>query len=429
MNDMLQDLDARGELDQDSDLLPSNDHSETSSGRRLTIFALATGILVVIALWVGFREHGQYWISKPSLPTTATAALTQERTAQSALLIEQKRLTPTVDQHLLARVLPVIPKTREEKPNKDEVLIGRLLEQAKLALAADKLTTPFGDNAYARYQSILYLQPNHSEALVGIQQIAERYVELAQRYEAEGDLRRSQRYWVRAREIASQYAHVKTWLNSLEKPMQVAAPKESAAPTALVVRTPSAAYLDEQKSAAVSRLVREGRFVDAEVELRQFLALNPQAERSGELLLEVLLQQRRFEAAEHLLTELNHLLASEKKFHLSSIAIKQADLEKARLLLEEETPDISEYPSYYSRLAGIYNKLGMYQKARDTYQQLLQIDSKKATYWLGLALALDALKENEAALQAFRYARLYSPPDSNTQFYIGERIAELSHSG
>ena len=54
----------------------------------------------------------------------------------------------------------------------------RLL-RAKVAMEANRLTTPADDNAYDHYREVLALRPGHEEAVQGIAAIADRYAELA----------------------------------------------------------------------------------------------------------------------------------------------------------------------------------------------------------------------------------------------------------
>jgi serine/threonine-protein kinase PpkA len=59
--------------------------------------------------------------------------------------------------------------------------IERYLLQAQAALDAYRLTTPAEDSAYFYYQQALALSPGHAEALQGIDRIADRYADLAER--------------------------------------------------------------------------------------------------------------------------------------------------------------------------------------------------------------------------------------------------------
>jgi serine/threonine-protein kinase PpkA len=62
---------------------------------------------------------------------------------------------------------------------KDELKIMGLLGSARTALANDQLTSPAGRNAYDKYRQVLEIDPNHPQALDGIQRVSGRYLELA----------------------------------------------------------------------------------------------------------------------------------------------------------------------------------------------------------------------------------------------------------
>lgn len=59
--------------------------------------------------------------------------------------------------------------------------IDRLLALADADMSASRLTTPAGDNALERYQTILELEPDNADAHRGLEGIVERYVGLADR--------------------------------------------------------------------------------------------------------------------------------------------------------------------------------------------------------------------------------------------------------
>jgi hypothetical protein len=84
--------------------------------------------------------------------------------------------------------IPEPPPVIEPKPEpvivtEDQLRRSRLLADilyaAKLAYADNRLQLPRGNNAYDRYQEVLELDPGNEVALEGIQEIAVRYVSLA----------------------------------------------------------------------------------------------------------------------------------------------------------------------------------------------------------------------------------------------------------
>ncbi|MDM8547754.1 hypothetical protein QUF61_14780 [Candidatus Venteria ishoeyi] len=66
--------------------------------------------------------------------------------------------------------------------------IGSLLTKASQQLSANRLTSPPGNNAYETYRQILQKAPDNDKAHQGLQQVAQRYVTLAQKEFDKGEL-------------------------------------------------------------------------------------------------------------------------------------------------------------------------------------------------------------------------------------------------
>ncbi len=81
---------------------------------------------------------------------------------------------------------------------KNELRIMGLLGQARIAFNDDKLTTPKGSSAWDKYKAVLALDPNHQQALEGVQRIASRYLQLAKSEVAKGDLAAADDYLAKA---------------------------------------------------------------------------------------------------------------------------------------------------------------------------------------------------------------------------------------
>jgi tetratricopeptide (TPR) repeat protein len=61
------------------------------------------------------------------------------------------------------------------------------LQAAESALAANRLTTPVGDNAVERFRAVLELEPGNAAAQDGLTRVAEKYVSMARRSASRGD--------------------------------------------------------------------------------------------------------------------------------------------------------------------------------------------------------------------------------------------------
>src|SRR5688500_4484347 len=82
-------------------------------------------------------------------------------------------------------------------------LLADILYSAKQAFADNRLQQPAGNNAYERYQEVLELDPGNAVALAGIQEIAVRYVALADAAMALGQYDNAEAYLIRAMRINS----------------------------------------------------------------------------------------------------------------------------------------------------------------------------------------------------------------------------------
>ena len=82
-------------------------------------------------------------------------------------------------------------------------LLADILYSAKQAFADNRLQQPAGNNAYERYQEVLQLDPGNAVALEGIQEIAQRYVALADAAMALGQYDNAEAYLIRAMRINS----------------------------------------------------------------------------------------------------------------------------------------------------------------------------------------------------------------------------------
>jgi tetratricopeptide (TPR) repeat protein len=101
----------------------------------------------------------------------------------------------------------VAPEPEQVMLSEQEVrrlrLLADILYSAKQAFADNRLQLPAGNNAYDRYQEVLQLDPGNAVALEGIQEIALRYIELANAAMALGQYDNAESYLLRAMRINS----------------------------------------------------------------------------------------------------------------------------------------------------------------------------------------------------------------------------------
>jgi len=96
-----------------------------------------------------------------------------------------------------------IAEASEPAGTPDERRVARLLTEAERALAANRLTTPVGDNAVDRFRSVLELEPDNAAAKDGLMRIAEKYVSMARRSAGRGDFANAESFLAKAESLES----------------------------------------------------------------------------------------------------------------------------------------------------------------------------------------------------------------------------------
>lgn len=79
--------------------------------------------------------------------------------------------------------------------------VEALLEKARRALAANRLTTPAGDNALSHLERVLAREPENPAARAGVRSIVQRYLELSARARLENAPERAGMFLLRARQV------------------------------------------------------------------------------------------------------------------------------------------------------------------------------------------------------------------------------------
>lgn len=131
---------------------------------------------------------------------------------------------------------------------------------------------------------------------------------------------------------------------------------------------------------------------------------------SAVLLLQTILQQHPdFEQARVTLAE---TYLSQNKPQLALQILKTVDF-----------PDVSSHLSYYTALAESYRQTGDAKTAADLYQSLLKLNPNNATWWAGLGMCFEMLKQNQAAHEAYIKANSFGNLSVSLQLYISKKLA------
>jgi len=107
------------------------------------------------------------------------------------------------------------------------------------------------------------------------------------------------------------------------------------------------------------------------------------------------------------------------------LRIDQGESGDARVVLERAAPAVQDDPEYHALLAALYQRLGLYEQAAQTYRGALQAQPRNGVWWLGLGLALEGAGDRSNALQAYRRARQSGTLDSEVLRYVESKITAL----
>lgn len=390
--------------------------------------------------------HDPDQVSKVSGALTARVPQSQEQQPQ---------------EHQPQELQPQVPPLNGQQPQQAErQLINTWLQLARQAIARDRLTSPFEDNAYSYYQQVLTLDPQNLIAQQGILQLADRYLAMADKKLTAGDRESAAQLFQRAKRVAPDYERVRAFngelqqdvaqektadantinANSVVEPVvnkpQARTGQESGSyrirdPFPIVSEnsslsvTPNAQWLDQEQAQQAQLLLQQAKQPQAILMLEDFIANHEQAVQSTRLLLEIYCQQQQVDAVQQLLASSTALDKTDQHYFKARLALMNNQLQEATDLLEAELPAAEHHEQYRALLAGVYQKSAHYPQAASSYKRLLEVFGEKPAYWLGYALALDAMEQKASALQAYQRLSEYTGLQTEVRHYIEQRIAAL----
>lgn len=463
VNDMLRDLAARQQADhstasENDALLQQSSLLQKKRYNWVPSVAVFVGVILVVSVaQIVLQKNGE---QPPSVQTEASAEVpvlvSDAPVAEKSVTEEQVNIAqPSVDRTGSEDAVSV---NSEPQHAAQQNTIYRLLQRAERALTLDRLTAPVEDNAYGYFQEILTLSPGNQPAVEGLQRIAGRYLALAQDAHQRGEYQRAETLLQRADFVAPGYAAIAQLREQLrEQPAVMASAqavetgnnanaqeKENAEERASVsVETlpvaeaaihtrdidiqPNPAWQDQQMVIQADALIAQGNDDAAVLALQQFVAQHQQPRKSAVRLFDLYIQQRNNEAARLLLHEANDYLSVTDHTRLTAqLLTAQGQHAAALAVLEKKREQATQDESYRALLAALYHKTARYQESANHYRRLLDNFGEKPAYWLGLALALDALQQHASALEAYRRIGLQDA-QPQVKEYVAQRIAALSH--
>lgn len=188
---------------------------------------------------------------------------------------------------------------------------------------------------------------------------------------------------------------------------------------------PNVKWQDQQQAQQANELVAQGQTDVAIEKLQNFIATADQPRESVKALLDIFAMQENTSAMQELIAQANYLSVVEQAFYAAKMATIQQQDEQAIQLLEKHLGEAERDENYRALLAGLYQRTGMHLEAANHYRRLLSVFGDKPAYWLGFALAQDALNQPQVAVQAYQRVNQYSDLQPQVRTYVQQRIAAL----
>ncbi len=188
---------------------------------------------------------------------------------------------------------------------------------------------------------------------------------------------------------------------------------------------PNAKWKDQQQSQQANQLVAQGQTDLAIERLQRFIDTAVQPRESLKTLLDIFAARENTDAMHALLAQVNYLSVVEQTFYTAKIASIKNEDAQAIQLLEAHLGEAERDENYRALLAGLYQRDGMHLEAANHYRRLLSVFGDKSAYWLGFALAQDALNQPQVAVQAFQRVNQYVDLQPQVRDYVRQRIAAL----
>ncbi|AFU98056.1 putative MSHA biogenesis protein MshN [Simiduia agarivorans SA1 = DSM 21679] len=395
------------------------------------------------------QAHSEKVLAMGSSPTqevkvVAESQRTQTSTGAKRTLVDTSESnTPSQEPSVVIGQAEPAPSTVEVnsqelqpdvKSNDQQTLmqmqLALLQRNAAAALERDRLLTPAHDNAVFYYQSMLALDKANVVAEDGLRAVAARYIELSETLLARGDDAAAADMLAKAEQVYPGSSAL------LATPAAGRTPVRLARSTEVVARNSPAAV---QRAPAVTLSAASQR---AQL-LNQVLSLSQRGQHQAVVaLLEPQADNDKTDVA--LLSALHaaylatgnadkaQALAQRAGMpsHVASLmraqqSVANNDYASAIGELEMAPPAPSDNPEYFTLLAGLYYETGRHQDSQYLYRELLKQDTRNGRWWLGYAVASDALNHTDT-LMAYQGALKYLLKTDSARQYAEQRVSQLS---
>jgi MSHA biogenesis protein MshN len=175
------------------------------------------------------------------------------------------------------------------------------------------------------------------------------------------------------------------------------------------------------------QLINGGQLTEAENQLEKLIKATPSDIQSRELLIGLLLRSQRTVEAEKQIEAAKRFYPVRENLALLSAKIRLdgGDTVAAQAVLEKQVAINKAGENTYAMLAPLYQQQGAFEESARLYRKLLEKNRNNGRYWMGLAVALEALKDQANAANAYRQARQSGSLQPELARYAEQRLAAI----
>jgi tetratricopeptide (TPR) repeat protein len=360
---------------------------------------------------------------KPAAQLKPVAQLNGATVAVDVSADDRSQPAPAVEESPAAMSVPAISIATASVPTTSisASAVEPLVAAGERALAANRLTTPVGDNAYELFKSALLLDPHNAAAQAGVETIRQRYLTWLEHALASGRTGAAQAYLQKARNVGVEPAVLATY-----EPRLPQAPQQEASEPVVDVRpkaviTP-AKMADDATVADRLRTVGLRAETEALGLIREARAVPQTAVALADLYVERQARNEMFHLAELLTNK------TESAYAYVAAQLWLFDGQERRSIDALSTVEFSGLAERQRQrlLAGLRQRAGDYGQAMELYSQLVAASPDSVADWLGLAVSADRSNLLNTALDAYEKVLLLRHPDSRVMQFARQRQQDLS---
>ncbi|MGM0954070.1 MAG: tetratricopeptide repeat protein [Pseudomonadota bacterium] len=199
-------------------------------------------------------------------------------------------------------------------------------------------------------------------------------------------------------------------------------PEASTASVKQQRETPEA--IDRRTSRELEEWLASGRTTEAEQRLTEITANQPAPESREAFAREMLVQKMPARALEWLPENLTKDYASLRLLRARA-QLEQGDLDRAVATLSSQVPPVGDGVEYRITLATLLQQAGKTEESAGHWSELIEYDDSQPTWWLGLAMALDAGGRASSAVRAYAQAVTMPGLSESLVNYAKQRLQAL----